>query len=111
MKYVFDDLGDDGSATATVNVEMETFFRTAREADVVIYNSTIGGEVASLEEFLALNPLLEELNAVSSGAVWCTRESMYQQTLNIGLMISELNTILSADRSDEPELIYFFRLK
>jgi iron complex transport system substrate-binding protein len=109
-EYVFSDLGDDGTATATVNVEMETFFQTAREADVVIYNSTIGGEVESLSEFLALNPLLKELNAVKNGAVWCTRESMYQQTLNIGLMIKELHTLLSAEPGDEPELVYFFRL-
>ncbi|MBQ7060927.1 MAG: ABC transporter substrate-binding protein [Clostridia bacterium] len=110
-EYVFSDLGDDGSATATVNVEMETFFKTAREADVVIYNSTIGGEVETLDEFLALNPLMRDLNAVENGAVWCTRESMYQQTLNIGLMISELHTILSAEPGTEPQLQYFFRLR
>ncbi len=109
-EYAFSDLGDD-SATATVNVEMETFFKTARGADVVIYNSTIGGEVANMEEFLALNPLMKELKAVENCAVWCTRESMYQQTLNIGRMISEINVILNAGADDDPELVYFFRLK
>ena len=110
-EYIFSNLGGDGSATATVNVEMETFFQTARDADVVIYNSTIGGEVASLDELLGLNPLLKELTAVRNGAVWCTRESMYQQTLNIGRMISERRVILMAGPDDEPELTYFFRLK
>lgn len=108
--YAFADLGD-SSAMATVNVEMETFFATARSADVVIYNSTIGGEVESMEEFLALNPLMKDLEAVGNGAVWCTRESMYQQTLNIGQMIAELNIILNAAPEDDPELQYFFRLK
>ncbi len=108
--YAFSDLGD-SSAMATVNVEMETFFATARSADVVIYNSTIGGEVESMEEFLALNPLMKDLDAVGNGAVWCTRESMYQQTLNIGQMIAELNIILNAAPEDDPELQYFFRLK
>lgn len=110
-RYVFSDLVGEGGATATVNVEMEKFFSTAREADVVIYNSTIGGEVSTLEEFLALNPLLAELKAVQNGAVWCTRESMYQQTLNIGRMIKELNTIFSCGADETPELQYFFRLK
>lgn len=110
-RYAFSDLGGDGSATATVNVEMEAFFATARNADIVIYNSTIGGEVESLSEFLALNTLMKELKAVENGAVWCTRESMYQQTLNIGRMISELNTILNSAPEDEPELQYFFRLR
>lgn len=109
-RYAFSDIGDE-SAMATVNVEMETFFATARGADVVIYNSTIGGEVESMAEFLALNPLMKELKASQDGAVWCTRESMYQQTLNIGRMISEINIILNADPNDEPELIYFFKLK
>ena len=109
-RYAFSDLGDD-SAMATVNVEMETFFATARSADIVIYNSTIGGEVESLSEFLALNPLMKDLDAVNNGAVWCTRESMYQQTLNIGRMIAELNIILNAAPEDDPELQYFFRLK
>lgn len=109
-EYAFRDLGDD-SAMATINVEMETFFKTAREADVVIYNSTIGGEVADMGEFLALNPLMKDLKAVGTGSVWCTRESMYQQTLNIGRMISEINVILNAAPDDDPDLIYFFRLK
>ena len=109
-RYAFSDLGDE-SAMATVNVEMETFFKTARSADIVIYNSTIGGEVESLAEFLALNPLMKDLDAVKNGAVWCTRESMYQQTLNIGRMIAELNIILNAAPEDDPELNYFFRLK
>lgn len=109
-EYAFTNLGDD-TAMATVNVEMETFFMTARTADVVIYNSTIGGEIETMEEFLALNPLLKELDAVANNAVWCTRESMYQQTLNIGRMISEINAILNAAPDEEPELIYFYKLK
>ena len=109
-EYAFKDLGDD-SAMATVNVEMETFFATARGADIAIYNSTIGGEVESMDEFLALNPLMKELKAAQTGSVWCTRESMYQQTLNIGRMISEINTILNAAPEDDPELTYFFKLK
>lgn len=110
-EYVFSDLGGDENALATVNVEMETFFAAARDADVVIYNSTIGGEIESLSEFLSLNPLLKELDAVNSGAVWCTRESMYQQTLNIGLMISEIHKILTCGADEAPELQYFFRLE
>ena len=110
-KYAFSDLSGDENATATVNLEMETFFKTARDADIVIYNSTIGGEVATMDEFLSLNPMMNELKAVDNGAVWCTRESMYQQTLNIGRMIGEMNTIFNAAPDEEPELTYFFKLK
>ena len=109
-EYAFHDLFGDGGATATVNVEMETFFASARGADVVIYNSTIGGEVETLDDFLALHPLLKELKAVQTGSVWCTRESMYQQTLNIGKMTEELSRVFNCGE-EEPELEYFFRLK
>ena len=110
-KYAFSDLSGDDNAMATVNVEMETFFKTAREADIIIYNSTIGGEVETMDEFLSLNPMLGELKAVSNDAVWCTRESMYQQTLNIGRMISEMNVIFNTGPDEEPELTYFFKLE
>lgn len=109
-KYAFENLGGGDTALSTVNVEMETFFKTVRGVDVIIYNSTIGGEVGSLGEFLLLNPILGELKAVKEGAVWCTRESMYQQTLNIGKMIGEINAILASPDSD-PGLTYFFKLE
>lgn len=108
--YVFSDLGDIGSAMATVNVEMETFFKTARDADIIIYNSTIGGGVSSLDEFLSLSPLMKDMKAVKDGNVWCTGESMYQQTLNTGRIISELNSIFTAEPGDMLELKFFFRL-
>lgn len=110
-EYAFSSLGNGDSALSTVNVEMETFFQTARDADVIIYNSTIGGEIESLDEFLNLNPVLAELKATRNGEVWCTRESMYQQTLNIGRMIAEIGSILSASPKEKLDLIYFFRLE
>lgn len=36
---------------------------------------------------------------------------MYQQTLQIGRMIDEIHTILNAGQDDDPELVFFFRLK
>ncbi len=45
-------LENDGSARSTVTMEMEKFYEEARDADVVIYNSTLGGDVQTLEELL-----------------------------------------------------------
>ena len=110
-EYAFSGLGDGDTALSTINIEMETFFQTARDADVIVYNSTIGGEVESLDEFLSLNPVLAELKAVQNGEVWCTRESMYQQTLNIGRMIAEIGAILAACSEEKLDLTYFFKLE
>lgn len=110
-KYAFAGVGEGDTALSTVNIEMESFFQTAREADIIIYNSTIGGEVDSLTELLSLNPVLGELKAVQNGAVWCTRESMYQQTLNIGRMIAEIGEILASSSEENLALTYFFKLE
>lgn len=106
-KYVFDDLGDPESSSSTATIEMETFYAAAKDADYIIYNSAITGEVESLAQFLALNPLLKDFKAVKNGNVWCTSQNMFQETLQLGQMIREFHLIFS----DSPgELAYLFPL-
>ena len=38
--YVFADLTDSGNNLATVNISLEDFYAGARDADVLLYNST-----------------------------------------------------------------------
>ena len=110
-KYVFDHLGDPSKATSTVTIEMETFYDTARTADYIIYNGSIGGGVRNLEEFLALNPLLAEFKAVQDGKVWCTGENMFQETLQLGQMIQEIHHILKENEPELSELEFIYRLQ
>lgn len=110
-KYVFDNIGDPEKSTSTVTIEMETFFAGAKEADIIIYNSTIAGEVNSLSEFLSKSPLLEDFSAVKSGDVWCTTQNMYQDTTQIGQMIQSLHRIFSGEADNLDVLPYFYRLK
>ena len=106
-KYVFDDLGDPESSSSTATIEMETFYAAAKDVDYIIYNSAITGEVESLAQFLALNPLLKDFKAVKNGNVWCTSQNMFQETLQLGQMIREFHLIFS----DSPgELAYLFPL-
>ena len=55
-KYIFDDLTDD-DARSTMNMQMESFYAGAKDADVLIYNSTIDGELQTLDELLAKSPV------------------------------------------------------
>lgn len=110
-RYVFDDLGDPKTRTSTVNLEMETFFATAKDADYIIYNSTIGGEVRTMEELLAKNSLLAEFQAVKSGHVWCTAENMYQETTGLGQMVQSFQKIFSGEAEELTELPYLYRLQ
>ena len=41
---------DETSASSSANVQMEAFYAAAKDADYLIYNSSIDGEVADLQE-------------------------------------------------------------
>lgn len=107
-KYVFENLGDPEKATSTVTIEMETFYATAKDADFIIYNSAITGEISSLEELLTIEPLLKDFKAVQNGNVWCTGQNMYQETMGLGQMILEMHEIFTGTAGD---LNYFYKLQ
>ena len=106
--YIFDELGDD-SATATVTMEMEQFYATAKDADYIFYNATIDGGVPSLDDLVAKNSLLSEFKAVQDGNVWCTDQDMYQQMIHTGTIIADMNAILQDGDSAAPT--YFYHLQ
>ncbi len=109
--YIFDGLGTDGGTKATETIEMESFFAAAGEADHLIYNGTIVGAVHSIDELTALNGLLADFKAVKNGNVWCTAQSMFQDTMQHGKMITDFNTIFAENTSNSGKLEYLYRLK
>lgn len=108
--YAFTDeeLGDQGSRS-TVNMDLEQFFAVAKEADVLIYNSTVEGELASLDALLEKSPLMKDCKAVQSGNVWCTGQNMFQQVSGTAEMISDLHAVFSGDTA--APLNYLYRLQ
>ena len=110
-KYVFDNIGDPEKSTSTVTIDMESFFAAAKDADVIIYNSTIAGEVNNLAELAEKNNLLKEFKAFKNGNVWCTHQNMYQDTTHIGQMIQSLSLIFSGEADALDNIPYFYRLK
>ncbi len=109
--YVFDDLGDPDTATSTETIEMETFFATAKDADFIIYNSAIGGEIRTIDELLEKSELLAEFKAVQNGDVWCTSHNMYQETTQLGLIIQSFQKVFSGEADDLDELPFLYRLQ
>ena len=109
--YAFDNLGDPEKSTSTVTIEMETFYNTAKEADYVIYNSTIGGEIEDLDTFLRLNDVLKNFKAVKNGNVWCTSQNMFQQTMQLGQMIGDFHEMLVNDDPELTKLGYIYKLQ
>ena len=106
--YVFSDLSS-GSALSTVNMTMESFYTGAKDADVLIYNSTIDGEIYTLDELIDKSPLFSEFKAVRSGDVWCTGKNLFQEPMGIGKLIADFYRVLSGEGTEE--LVYLHRLK
>ena len=106
--YVFSDLGaEDDTASSTVSLQMEEFYAAAREADYLIYNSTIDGELSSVEELFGKSELLENFKAVGEGNVYCTTRDLYQSSMELGTMIADIHGMLNGE---EDSLTYLYRL-
>ena len=106
--YVFSDLGaEDDTASSTVSLQMEEFYAAAREADYLIYNSTIDGEISSVEELFGKSELLENFKAVREGNVYCTTRDLYQSSMELGTMITDIHGMLNGE---EDGLTYLYRL-
>lgn len=102
-------LPPDENALSTCNIQMEAFYESARDADILTYNSTIEGELATLEDLLAENPLLADFKAVKEGKVWCSRKSMFQKSTGIARILLDFQEMLGDNPGDK--LTYFYRLK
>ena len=98
-RYVFDDIGDGETATATATIQMEDFYAGARDADYLIYNSTIDGNIDTLEQLLQKSPLLSGFKAVKSGNVYVIGKNMYQETSEAGTIILDMFKMFQGDDS------------
>lgn len=107
-EYIFsaDDLGTDENALSTMTIQPEVFYEKAWDADVLIYNSDITGEIDSLSSLLEKYPVLGDFTAVQSGNIWCTEKNMFQQTTGAAEMIEELHSIFTGEAEDRMEFIY-----
>lgn len=109
--YVFADLTDSGSNLATVNLSLEDFYAGAKDADVLIYNSTIEGELRTMDELLAKCPLLADFKAVQSGNVWCTSQSLFQQSMELPELILDMNKVFTNEKIDDSDLTFLTKLQ
>ncbi len=106
--YIFEELGaEEENASSTVTMQMEEFYASAKEADYIIYNSAIEGELSSVEELVAKSSLLENFKAVQEGKVYCTTKNLYQSSMALGTMIQDIHKMLSGE---EDGFTYLYRL-
>ena len=102
--YVFSDLTDNGNSLATMNLPLEDFYAGAKDADVLIYNSAIEGTIASVSQLTEKFPLLAEFKAVQNGQVWCTSQSLFQQSMELADLILDMNKVFTEGTPDADTL-------
>ena len=108
-EYVFRNLKGEDNAASSVNMQMEEFYAQAKDADYLVYNSTIDGNLASVDDLLAKNSLFADFKAVQNGNVWCIGKNLYQDTMDIGSIIHDFHEMLNSEDTDE--LTYMYKLK
>lgn len=96
-EYVFSDLSDNGNNLATINLSLEEFYAGAKDADVLIYNSTIEGKIETTEQLLSKCPMLADFKAVQNGNVWCTTQSLFQESMELPDLILDMNRVFAAE--------------
>lgn len=107
-QYLFTDLGDSDSAMSTVNMQMEEFYASAKDADYLIYNSTIYGEIQSLDDLFAKSSLLKDFKAVKEGHAWCTSSQTFQQVMGVADLIGDMHRMFLGE---EDGMTYLFPLR
>lgn len=97
--YAFPDLESGEGAKSTMNMQMESFYEGARNTDILIYNSAIDGELQTVDQLLEKSGILADFKAVQEGNVWCTGKNLFQESLGLGDLITDLYTILSGENA------------
>ena len=98
-----------GDNNTTMNLPLEDFYAGARDADFLIYNSTIEGVVSTTDELVAKCSLLADFKAVQNGHVWCVAQSFFQQSMELADFILELHRLFTEDAPDG--LQYFIHVE
>ena len=101
----YDTVQNDG--TGQVTIQMEEFYNAAKDCDILIYNSTIAGEVSSKDELLKKCELISKCKAYQEDKIYCTTSGFYQAVMELGDITRDVNKIIN----DEDDLEYFVKVK
>ena len=93
-----------------MNIQMETFYECAKDADILIYNSTIEGKLESIAQLIEKSPVFADFRAVKNDNVWCTEQNLFQQTTGAADMITDLNSIFTGNADRKDQLTYLHRI-
>ena len=93
----FDPADEDEEQSSSVQavIDLEAFYATAKEADIIIYNTTVDAGVASIDDLIAKNPLLADFKAIQQGRVYACDENLYQAMTSMDAILSDIRAALT----------------
>ncbi len=110
-KYFLDspDLEED-NALSSMNMQSEDFYLNAKDADILVYNSTIDGMISDKAQLIEKYPLIKDFKGFKNGKVYCTDKTFFQETTGtVGFML-DLSRIMN-DADTEENLQYLVKIK
>jgi iron complex transport system substrate-binding protein len=93
-KYIYDEPPADASGS-NITISMEEFYDVASDADYLIYNTSLGGEIESMDDLIALNELFADFKAVQDGNVYTTNKLLYQATDSLADFIGDVHQMIT----------------
>lgn len=99
---------EEENALSTMNMQVEDFYAAARDCDVLIYNSTIVGDLPDISSLIEKNAVFADFSAVQSGQVYCTGRNFFQETTGMAEFMKDIQTVLHS--GDAGELTYLEKL-
>ena len=100
-EYVPANTGEEESVSSTMNMEAEDFYLAAKDADILIYNGAIWGELQSVDDLIEKNQLFADFRAVKENRVYSTDRNFLQQTTGIGEFIEDLSMVMRDEKDAE----------
>ncbi len=94
--------------SGSLNLQMDRFYETAKDADLLIYNGNIYGVPESLQALVREQPLLADFKAVKNKNVYSVGNDLFQGPTKVARVMEDLSAIMDGT-SEETE--YFHRLK
>lgn len=100
-EYVFSDFVPTRTTiSSTETIAMERFYKTAKNADLLIVHSTLTSGVETLEDLKGKSPVFQNMKAVQEGNVYITEDSVYQSSMELGDFTMEMHRLFSGDDSE-----------
>lgn len=106
--YLFKDFESAGRTNSgTETIAMELFYKTAKNADILIVHSTLTSGVGTLEDLMEKSPVFQNMKAIREGNVYITEDNLYQSSMELGDITLEMHRLFSGEDSD---MRYFRKL-